>query len=113
MNQNCIFCKIISGEIPAEKVYEDEWSIAFKDIHPVAPTHILVIPREHFASLNDTPRGSDIMTKLFSAVPTIAKKVGVAETGYRTVINTGKHAGQVVFHFHLHILAGRQLGAMG
>ena len=114
MTSECIFCKISKGEIPAEKVYEDDDVIAFNDIHPVAPVHILFVPKKHYASLNDmSDDSSEVLAKILLAVKKVANQKGVGETGYRTVINTNKHAGQEVFHIHVHLLAGRQLGAMG
>lgn len=103
---NCIFCKIIAGEIPSERVYEDEHCIAFKDIHPVAPVHILVVPKNHI----ETPT---LMDQLFFAVGHVAESQGVSKSGFRTVINTGNHAGQEVAHLHIHVIGGKQLGKMG
>lgn len=104
--ENCIFCKIANKEIPSNFVYEDEYTVAFNDLSPQAPTHILVIPKKHFSSLNEVD-DENIMSALFKAVQNVTKKLGVKE--YRTVINTGESAGQTVFHIHIHILAGRPL----
>lgn len=113
VNDDCIFCKIVAGKIPAEKIYEDTDCLVFKDINPKAPTHLLVIPKEHFASVNDIPASKmDIMGKLFAVVQKVTKKTGVDTTGYRTIINHGPSAGQEVFHLHLHIIGGRRLGPM-
>ncbi len=104
--ENCIFCKIANKEIPSTFVYEDEYTVAFNDLNPQAPNHILVIPKKHFASLNELD-DENIMSALFKAVQNVTKKLGISE--YRTVINTGESAGQTVFHIHIHILAGRPL----
>ena len=108
--ENCIFCKISSGEIPSNKVYEDEEAIAFHDLTPQAPIHVLVIPREHLDSLNDTGKSDEsLLGHLLHLVPKIANQLGVAENGFRTVINTGVDGGQSVSHLHLHLLGGRIL----
>ena len=104
--EDCLFCKIIKGEIPSNKVWEDDKTFAFYDISPQAPTHILVIPKEHIASLNDL-KDTSVMGDLFKAIQGITQKLNIKE--YRTVINTGESAGQTVFHIHIHILAGRPL----
>ena len=104
--ENCLFCKIIKGEIPSNKVYEDEKTYAFYDISPQAPTHSLVIPKIHVSSLNELEDVS-VMSDIYNAVRNIVQELGIKE--YRTVINTGADAGQTVFHIHLHILAGRPL----
>jgi len=112
--QDCIFCKIVRGEIPAEIVHQDEHTIAFKDIHPAAPVHVLVVPRKHIPSLDDiTPADQDLLGRMLVAASRIAKAQGVADSGYRTVINCREEAGQVVFHLHLHILGGRRMRLMG
>jgi histidine triad (HIT) family protein len=114
MVADCIFCKIADGTIPSEKVYENEDVLAFRDIHPAAPTHIIVIPKKHYATLNDIPQGEmSILSKIYSAIQEVAKKTNVADQGFRTVVNTNRSAGQVVFHLHFHILGGRPLGTMG
>ena len=104
--ENCIFCKIANKEIPSNFVYEDENTVAFNDLNPQAPTHILVIPKKHFASLNEL-NDEKIMSALFKAVKNVTQKFDIKE--YRTVINTGESAGQTVFHLHIHILSGRPL----
>jgi len=107
---DCLFCKIIAGDIPSDKVYEDDDVYAFKDITPVAPLHILVIPKKHISTLNDLEEQDElVMGKLLFATKKIAKQEGYTEEGYRTVINCGEQAGQTVFHIHLHLLAGRDL----
>ncbi len=103
---DCIFCKIANHEIPTTPVYEDENVIAFNDLNPQAPVHILVIPKKHTASLVDV-KDADMMNYLFEAVRKIVKQENI--TDFRTVINTGSEAGQTVFHLHLHIIAGRPL----
>ena len=105
-NNDCIFCKIATKEIPVPLVFETKEIIAFNDINPQAPRHILVIPKKHYASLNEL-EDKNILGNLLFAVKEITKKEGIKE--YRTVINTGKEAGQAVFHIHLHILSGREL----
>ena len=108
---HCIFCKIIKGEIPSEKVYEDEDVIAFKDINPVTPIHILVIPKKHIATLLDvTEEDSHLISKLFVAINKIAKQIGIEESGFRIVANCGKDSGQEVMHIHFHLLAGQKMG---
>ncbi|MEW5979867.1 MAG: histidine triad nucleotide-binding protein [Acidobacteriota bacterium] len=108
---DCIFCRIIHKQLPAQIVHEDDFSVAFEDIHPKAPVHVLVIPRVHIVSL-DTMREGDkqVLGHLLLVAQKLARERGIAETGYRTVINTGPQAGQSVFHLHLHLLGGRSLG---
>ena len=105
----CIFCKIAAGEIPSTKVYEDERILAFRDIAPMAPTHILVIPKGHIGSVAEiTPENSAVVAHIFAAIPKIAEAEGLVN-GYRVVSNCGADAGQTVRHLHFHILGGRQL----
>ena len=107
---DCLFCKIIAGEIPSEKVYEDDHVYAFKDIMPVAPLHTLIIPKKHIATINDLESDdAETFGNLFLAAKKIAKQEGYDDAGYRTVMNCGEVAGQTVFHIHLHLLAGRDL----
>ena len=107
---DCLFCKIAGGEIPATIVYEDEQLVAFRDINPKAPTHVLVIPRAHVATLNDlTETHDDLVGEMVRRSAMIAADLGHADTGYRTVFNCNADAGQTVFHIHLHLLAGRPL----
>lgn len=109
MSENCIFCKIIAGVIPSEKVYEDDVCVAFNDITPQAPTHILVIPKEHFDSLDKAEKShKETLGHLLLTCAEIAREKGFAEKGYRTVINTNDDGGQTVFHLHVHLLGGRQ-----
>src|SRR5215203_2725008 len=108
--QNCLFCKIVAGEIPAAKIFEDERAVVFRDINPQAPTHALVIPRAHVASLNEASEGDEsLLGHLLLVAARVARDEGHADGGYRTVINTGAGAGQTVFHVHVHVLGGRQL----
>ncbi|MCU0971372.1 MAG: histidine triad nucleotide-binding protein [Gammaproteobacteria bacterium] len=107
---HCIFCKIASGEIPATVVHQDEHVVAFRDLNPQAPTHVLVIPRRHVATLNDlTDADGELVGRMYLAAKRVAEMDGVAEAGYRTVVNCNAAAGQSVFHIHLHLLAGRPL----
>jgi len=108
MSENCLFCKIAAGEIPSAKVHEDELCVAFNDITPQAPTHILVIPREHFASLDEAAgKHRETLGHLLLTAAEIARQKGFAEDGYRVVINTNADGGQTVFHLHVHLLGGR------
>jgi histidine triad (HIT) family protein len=105
---SCLFCRIIAGEIPAAKVFEDDRLIAFKDINPQAPLHVLVVPREHIASLNDVDASHEgLVGAMIRRGAAIAREHGYADSGYRTVFNTQAGAGQTVFHVHLHVLGGR------
>ena len=107
--ENCLFCKIIAGQIPSTKVYEDELVFAFRDIAPQAPTHILVIPKAHISGVSDiTAENSAVVAHIFEVIPAIAKAEGLAG-GYRVVSNCGADAGQTVFHLHFHILGGKAL----
>lgn len=108
--ENCLFCKIIAGEIPSKKVYEDENVYAFHDINPNAPVHVLVIPKTHIASMNEV--GEDnigAVSRVLQTIPKIAGDLGLAESGYRVITNCGDDAGQTVKHLHFHILGGKQL----
>ncbi len=107
---NCIFCKIIEREIPATIAYEDKRIIAFEDVNPQAPVHILLIPKEHFTSLNDMPESKkDIVSHIFIKAKEIAKQKNINDSGFRIVLNTGKNSGQAVFHIHFHLLGGRRM----
>lgn len=104
---DCLFCKIIAGDIPADKVYEDEEFLAFRDIAPKAPVHILVIPKKHIANLEELQEeDAPLLGRLHLALKSIARDQGVADSGYRIVNNCGRDAGQVVFHIHYHLLGG-------
>ena len=108
--EECLFCKIVNGEIPAQSVYEDETIFAFYDINPQAPIHILIIPRDHFASLDDIPENKRaVLSQLLIKAREIAQQKGLKTNGYRIVLNTGKDAGQAVFHIHFHLLGGRRM----
>lgn len=111
--ENCIFCKIAAGEIPSKIAYEDDIIMAFHDIEPQAPTHVVVIPKKHIASgMNDiTKDNSAVVAHIFETIPKIAASLGL-EGGYRVVCNCGENAGQTVQHIHFHILGGKTLGAM-
>ncbi len=107
-DENCLFCKIIAGEIPAAKVYNDELCVAFNDISPQAPTHVLIVPREHFDSLDKAgEKHRETLGHLLLTAAQIARDKGFADAGYRTVINTNDGGGQTVFHLHVHLLGGR------
>lgn len=111
MNDNCIFCKIIDGQIPSTKVYEDEFVLGFKDINPIATIHILVIPKKHIDSLKELKDEDEkYVWAIHKAINKIAKEQGFIEQGYRVVVNCGKDAGQQVMHLHYHILAGEKFG---
>lgn len=107
---DCLFCRILAGEIPAEVVYESETALAFRDINPQAPTHVLIIPRRHITTINDLDTEDErLVGSLFTAAKAVAAQEGLADDGYRTVMNCGEGAGQSVFHIHLHLLGGRLL----
>jgi histidine triad (HIT) family protein len=105
---SCMFCRIVRREIPATVMWEDEHALAFRDVDPKAPTHVLVIPKRHVASLNDATEGP-LLGRLLMAAREIAEGEGIAESGYRTVVNTGANAGQSVAHLHLHVMGGRHM----
>jgi len=107
---DCLFCKIVAGDIPAEIIYESDLSIAFRDINPKAPTHVLIIPRRHIATINDLDEGDEATVgDLYMAAKAIAAAEGLSDEGYRVVMNCNEAAGQTVFHIHLHLLGGRNL----
>ena len=111
MPADCLFCKILRKEIPATKIYEDEFCFAFPDIAPKAPVHVILIPKEHFSStLEITESREKIVGHLARVASQVAKEKGIDQGGYRLVINTNAHAGQTVFHLHLHLLGGKPLG---
>jgi histidine triad (HIT) family protein len=103
----CIFCKIAAGDVPATKIHEDDEVVAFRDLHPQAPVHVLIIPKTHVASLAGAE--AHLLGRLLQAAHAIAESEGIAASGYRVVTNTGAHGGQTVFHLHLHLLGGRPL----
>ena len=109
-NKDCLFCKIVDGDVPAEIVYENDALVAFRDIAPKAPTHILLIPRRHIATMNDLQDGdTSLAGELFVTAAKIAADEGLADDGYRAVMNCNEAAGQSVFHIHLHLLGGRRM----
>mgnify|MGYP001274230113 CR=1 FL=1 len=104
----CLFCKIVAREVPGKIVYEDDDVLAFEDIRPVAPTHTLVIPKRHIASLNEAkPEDAELLGKVLVAAAKVAKQAGIDQSGWRLVLNNGPNAGQTVFHIHAHVLGGR------
>jgi len=108
--ENCLFCKIIKKEIPAEIVFENEDILAFKDIDPQAPVHILLVPKEHIPTTNDLEENhKELVGAIYLVAKSLAKKYGISEDGYRTVFNCNKNGGQAVYHIHLHLLGGRQM----
>ncbi|MCC6207654.1 MAG: histidine triad nucleotide-binding protein [Gammaproteobacteria bacterium] len=107
---DCLFCKMVRGEIQPKKAYENERVLAFHDINPQAPTHVLVIPKEHIATINDLrAEHATLVGELYLVAQEVARSEGLGESGYRTVINCGRDAGQAVFHIHLHVLGGRPM----
>jgi histidine triad (HIT) family protein len=114
MGEDCLFCKIVNRELPADIVFEDDELVAFNDISPQAPTHMLIIPKKHIATVNDlTDAEIDLPGKLILRAKAIASEKGIAETGYRLIMNCNEQGGQTVFHVHLHLLGGRQLTHLG
>lgn len=107
---NCIFCRIIAGEAPGEILYQDERVTAFRDIHPVAPTHVLIVPNNHLASVNEmTGEDEATLGHLFTVARLVAEQEEVQDSGYRLIINTGPHAGQVIHHLHMHLIGGQRM----
>ncbi len=114
MAEDCLFCKIIAGEIPSDMVYEDDRVVVFKDINPAAPVHDLIVPRKHIATLNDvTDDDGNLIGHMLKVAADIAKDKGIAEPGYRTLFNVNAQGCQMVYHLHLHLIGGRQLGHLG
>ncbi len=108
---DCLFCKIASGDIPGDIVYQDDDVLAFRDLNPQAPTHILVIPKKHISTINDIQsEDAELIGKMFLSAKQVAQAEGIAEPGYRTVMNCNAEAGQTVFHIHLHLVGGRPMG---
>ncbi len=106
----CIFCRIIEGDAPGEIVYQDDLVTAFRDIHPVAPVHVLIVPNQHFASLNDmTTEDEALAGRMILVARKLAEQEGVLEEGYRLIVNTGSHGGQVIHHLHLHLIGGQRM----
>ena len=111
MENDCLFCKIIKGEIPSSKVYEDDYVLAFRDINPAAPVHILVIPKKHISSLAELKEeDKEYVWKIHEAINIIADQENFKQDGYRVIVNCGKDAGQAVMHLHYHVLAGEKFG---
>ena len=107
----CIFCKIVAGEIPSSKVYEDDLVLAFRDIEPQAPEHVIIIPKEHIPSANAiTKENSGVIAHIFEVIPKIAKDLNISDSGYRVINNCGSDGGQTVDHIHFHLSGGRQFG---
>ena len=116
MSGDCVFCKIVSGEIPSNKVFENDYAVAFTDISPVAPVHLLVIPRVHVTSLAEishSERRERLLGHLLVVASHVAVEHGLNENGYRLTVNQGQDAGQIVDHFHVHVLGGRRLAKIG
>lgn len=112
--KDCIFCKIVNGEIPADIVYKSSNIIGFRDLNPIAPTHILFIPKKHYATLSDVPSEEmEFCNDIMNAITETAEREGVVKSGYRVVINTNRNAGQEIFHLHVHLIGGERLGKMG
>ncbi|MEK3881623.1 histidine triad nucleotide-binding protein [Paenibacillus sp. PL2-23] len=110
---DCIFCKIVEGSIPSQKVFENDSVLAFRDIQPAAPVHILIIPKKHIPTMNDVAdEDAELVAELFAAARQIAKEQGIAESGYRLINNVNSDGGQVVYHLHIHLLGGEKLGGL-
>jgi histidine triad (HIT) family protein len=110
---DCLFCKIIEGSIPSTKVFENDQVLAFRDIQPAAPVHILVIPKKHIPTMNDvTAEDAELVAEIFAAARQIAVDEGIADSGYRLINNVNADGGQVVYHLHVHILGGKKLGPL-
>jgi histidine triad (HIT) family protein len=110
---NCIFCKIVAGQIPSKKAYEDEDLLAFHDIHPWAPVHVLIIPKRHIATLYDAAPGDDVLLgRMLGLAPRLMRELGV-DDGFRTIVNTGPNGGQEVYHLHMHVMGGPRPWAKG
>ena len=114
MDPNCIFCKIAANQIPATLIFDDKDVVAFRDLHPQAKDHILIIPRQHIVSMAElTQEHGPLLASVYAAAQTIARQVGIERSGYRVVTNVGPDSGQSVFHLHFHLLGGEQLGLFG
>jgi histidine triad (HIT) family protein len=107
---SCLFCRIVAGEIPSKIAYQDDVLVAFHDVNPQAPVHVLIVPRKHIATLNDvTPEDEALIGRMQTRAAALARELGIAERGYRTVFNCNSEAGQTVFHIHLHLVGGRPM----
>jgi histidine triad (HIT) family protein len=109
---DCVFCKIVAGTIPSHRVYEDELVVAFWDAHPAAPIHVLIVPRAHIPTLNDLPADDTLFEHMGRVAGKIAADLGVAQSGYRFFVNVNRGGGQVIFHLHAHLVAGKDLGTL-
>lgn len=110
MDSSCIFCKIVAGEIPATIVHKDEQVTAFRDLHPVGPTHVLIVPNKHISSINAVePEDAPLLGHLFVIARKIAETDNIQENGYRVIVNTGEHGGQTVHHLHMHVIGGQPM----
>jgi len=108
--RDCIFCRIIAAEARSEMLYQDDQITAFRDIHPVAPIHVLIVPNRHIASVNDlAPEDELLLGRMFTATRQLAEQEGIRDSGYRLIVNTGAHGGQVVCHLHLHLIGGQRM----
>lgn len=108
---SCLFCRIIAGDIPSKIAYQDDALVAFHDVNPQAPVHVLIVPRKHIATLNDvTPDDEPLIGRMHARAAALARELGIAERGYRAVFNCNSEAGQTVFHIHLHLIGGRPMG---
>lgn len=109
--EDCIFCKIVAGEIPGNIIHQNDEVLAFHDVNPVAPSHVLIIPRKHISSMNEANDADrQVLGELMLRAKAIANELGINESGYRMVVNTGRGVGQTVFHIHLHLMGGRAMG---
>jgi histidine triad (HIT) family protein len=114
MSSDCLFCKIVRRELPGTVVFEDDWLLAFRDVSPQAPTHILIVPKRHVATVNDLEEGdAELAGRLILRAQALAREEGIDETGYRLVMNCNAEGGQTVYHLHLHLLGGRPLRSLG
>jgi histidine triad (HIT) family protein len=109
---DCVFCRIIEGKLPAEKLFENDRIVAFRDANPASPVHVLVVPRKHVPTLNDIPEGDPMLSDMAVVARKIAQDLGVAESGYRLFVNVNRGGGQVVFHLHAHLIAGNDFGTI-
>lgn len=109
-SKDCVFCKIVRGEIPSKKIFENEHVVGIVDIQPAAPIHYLFLPKKHIPSLNEVSKNADEMKYLFSAIKEVADREGISQSGYKSLINTGKGGGQIVFHLHVHLMSGKKHG---
>ncbi|MFN3742512.1 MAG: histidine triad nucleotide-binding protein [Anaerolineales bacterium] len=107
---SCVFCRIIKGEAPAQMVYQDEWVSAFRDIRPVAPVHVLVVPNKHIASITDaSEEDQEVLGRMLLVARRVAEQEGIAQSGFRLIINNGPDANQIIFHLHLHVIGGQRM----